>query len=304
VSAAIRQILREENQPFAEAFGVIISFFVPAPISFGTSPRMLVSMMPVVEAYLLLPHELARLPQNSPRFRMTIRTLALTMLLTSAASTATAQTGFIDKTHSDGAKYVIFVPHDYNGDTPYPIILFLHGAGETGEDGQKQVSVGLGKAIKKQEKTFPFIVVFPQSKKRTWSAGSDDGKRAIAILDDVMKNYKVDPKRQYLTGLSMGGFGTWSAAAVYPDRWAAIAPICGGGDVKAAAKIKDIPTWNFHGDKDKAVNVELSRKMIAAIKEAGGDPKYTEYPGVEHNSWDAAYATPELFPWLLKQSKK
>ncbi len=147
-------------------------------------------------------------------------------------------------------------------------------------------------------------MVIPQSEKRTWKADSEDGKRAVAILDQVMKDYKVDPDRQYLTGLSMGGFGTWSLAAAYPDRWAAIVPICGGGDPKTAEKIKDIPCWCFHGGADPTVKPERSQEMIEALKKAGGHPKYTEYPGVGHNSWDAAYAEKELFPWLLKQSKK
>jgi predicted peptidase len=233
--------------------------------------------------------------------RLSILSFALIALTSSAA---TAQTGFIKKEHSDGAKYQLFVPHDYKGDKAYPVILFLHGAGETGTDGEKQVKVGIGKAIKKDEKTFPFIVVLPQSQKRTWKAETEDGKRAIAILDETCKAYKIDDKRQYLTGLSMGGFGTWSMAAAYPERWAAIAPICGGGDVKTAVKFKDLPCWNFHGDKDTSVNVEQSLKMIQALKDAGGSPRYTEYPGVGHNSWDNAYGAAELYTWLLEQKRK
>ena len=126
----------------------------------------------------------------------------------------------------------------------------------------------------------------------------------MAILDQVCKDYKVDRKRIYLTGLSMGGFGTWSLATAYPERWAAMVPICGGGNPAQAAKIKDIPCWCFHGDADATVSVENSRKMIKALKDAGGDPKYTEYPGVNHNSWDRAYATAELWEWLAKQSLK
>jgi predicted peptidase len=199
------------------------------------------------------------------------------------------------------AKYVVFVPHDYKGDKPYPVILFLHGAGETGMDGEKQANVGLGKAIKKQEKSFPIISVFPQSQKRTWRADSEDGMRALRILDTVQKEYKTDPKRVYLTGLSMGGYGTWSMALKDPGRWAAIVPICGGGDPNQADKIKNIPCWCFHGDADTAVAVDRSRHMINALKTAGGSPKYTEYPGVGHNSWDKAYGTPELYEWLLQQ---
>jgi predicted peptidase len=165
--------------------------------------------------------------------------------------------GFHDKTYknADGttSPYVLFVPHGYDGTKEFPIILFLHGAGETKGGTKQPVEVGIGPAIKKQEKTFPAIVVIPQSEKRTWQATSDDGKRAIAILDATVKELKVDKKRQYLTGLSMGGYGTWSNSAAHPDRWAAIVPICGGGNPKDAAKIKDIPCWNFHGDADTAV---------------------------------------------------
>jgi len=119
-----------------------------------------------------------------------------------------------------------------------------------------------------------------------------------------MKEFKVDAKRQYLTGLSMGGYGTWSIAPTTPTRWAAIVPVCGAGNPADAEKIKDIPCWCFHGDEDKAVNVEGSRKMIAAIEKAGGKPKYTEYPKVGHNSWDMAYGTDELYKWLLEQKTK
>ncbi len=217
-------------------------------------------------------------------------------------------TGFVDKTfkNADGttSPYVVFVPKDYDGKKEYPVILFLHGSGETKGGSKAPVEVGIGSAIKKREKDFPFIVVIPQSEKRTWKAGTDDGKRALAILDEVMKEYKVDSKRQILSGLSMGGFGTWSIAPTTPTRWAAIVPICGAGNVADAEKIKDIPCWCFHGDEDKAVNVKGSREMIAAIEKAGGKPKYTEYPKVGHNSWDMAYGTDELYKWLLEQKTK
>lgn len=218
------------------------------------------------------------------------------------------RTGFLDRVYKDAdgkeAKYVVFVPHDYDAKKPWPCILFLHGSGESGVDGQKQAKVGLGPAIRKQEKAFPFFAVFPQSQKRNWRAGSDDANRALAILDEVQKSYQIDPKRIYLTGLSMGGFGTWSLAARYPDRWAAIVPICGGGNTGDAEKIKDIPCWCFHGDADRAVRVDLSRQMIDALKKAGASPKYTEYAGVGHNSWDQAYGTGELYDWLLMHKTK
>jgi predicted peptidase len=235
-------------------------------------------------------------------------------LLALAAPPARAEdqpmTGFLDRVHKDAdgkeAKYVVFVPKSYDAkaDKTWPVILFLHGAGETQGGTKKPVEVGIGQAIKPQEKTFPFITVFPQSQKRTWQAGSPDADRALAILDEVMKEFKTDSKRLYLSGLSMGGYGTWSLAAKYPTRWAAIAPICGGGDPKNAEAIKDIPCWCFHGDADNAVPVKLSRGMMKALWEAGAHPNYTEYPGVGHNSWDKAYATADLYEWLLKYKLK
>jgi predicted peptidase len=215
--------------------------------------------------------------------------------------------GFVEKTFKgdDGeSKYVVFVPHDYKPGKASPIILFLHGAGET-EGGKKMpVDVGIATHIKTVEKSFPFFVVIPQSKKRTWQADSPDGKRAMAMLEATEKEYGTDPKRVYLTGLSMGGFGTWSLAAKHPERWAAIAPICGGGDAKSAAKIKDVPCWCFHGDADNVVVPKRSQDMIEALKKAGGKPKYTEYAGVGHNSWDKAYGTKELYDWLLEHKLK
>jgi predicted peptidase len=217
--------------------------------------------------------------------------------------------GFLNKVYKskDGdVKYVVFVPEEYKGDKAFPVILFLHGAGERGSDGLKQASVGLGKAIRnklKLNEAFPFIAVFPQCVKN-WTAGAPDAKNGLAILDEVEKTYKTDKSQVYLTGLSLGGYGTWSIAAAYPDRWAAIVPVCGGGSPKTAEKIKDIPCWCFHGDADTAVPVQRSRDMIDALKKAGAAPHYTEYPGVGHNSWDNAYGTPELYAWLLKQKHK
>ena len=217
-----------------------------------------------------------------------------------------AKTGFLKKTfkNADGTEspYVVFVPHGYDGTKDYPVVMFLHGSGETKGGSKEPVEVGIGPAIRTREKAFPFITVIPQSEKRTWKADSDDGRRAVAILDTVMKEYKVDPDRQYLTGLSMGGFGTWSFAAAYPDRWAAIVPICGGGDPATAEKIKHIPCWCFCGDQDGLV--KGCREMVAALEKAGGQPRYSEFKWVGHDSWDPAYATNQLYPWLLKQSRK
>lgn len=223
-------------------------------------------------------------------------------------------TGFVDKSfvNADGTKspYVVYVPPGYDGSKPVPLVLFLHGLGETKGGGKTPVEQGIGnKHLAKREKTFEAIVVFPRSEEAKipynvrWLPDNPDGKRAMAMLDQTAKDYKTDPKRVYLTGLSMGGFGTWGLAHATPDRWAAIVPICGGGKPEWAETIAKIPCWCFHGDKDEAVPVARSREMVAALKKAGGEPKYTELKGVGHNSWDAAYDTDDLYTWLLAQHK-
>ena len=164
------------------------------------------------------------------------------------------------------------------------------------------IEVGIGPAIKKRP-NFPFIVVIPHSEKHTWKANTPDGDRALAILDEVMTDYSTDPNRVILSGLSMGGFGTWSLGYAEKQRWAALVPICGGGDPDHAKTLTSMPIWCFHGDADDAVPVKNSRSMIEALKKAGGHPKYTEYNGVPHNSWDKAYATDELYTWMLKQKR-
>lgn len=238
-------------------------------------------------------------------YSLILTALVLLCVTSTRARAGDAERGFLNKVFkadSSNAKYVLFVPHDYKGDKEYPLILFLHGAGERGDDGEAPVKQGIGNAIKfkGKEGKFPFLVIFPQAAtKSNWLADGDDAKRALAILAETQKTYKVDSKRIYLTGLSMGGYGTWSLAAALPDKWAAIAPICGGGNPADASKIKHIPCWCFHGDQDGAVKVQKSRDMIKALQDAGASPRYSEYPFVGHNSWDPAYVTEELYSWLL-----
>ena len=189
-------------------------------------------------------------------------------------------------------------------------MVFLHGAGERGDDNKAQLKHGVAE-FARRTKEFPCFLVAPQCPNgASWAAigkGFEDGKPGKLVLDLIDKTCKelpIDTKRIYLTGLSMGGYGTWTLLAQKPDLFAAAIPICGGGDPKSAAKIAKVPVWVFHGDKDAAVKVERSRDMVAALEKAGGKPKYTEYPGVGHDSWTRTYANEKVLAWLFAQKKE
>lgn len=231
---------------------------------------------------------------------------AMMLALAALVGAAPGESGFLDKTiEYNGAevKYVVFVPKGYDPEKPHPTILFLHGSGEQGDDGKKQATQGLGNAIKLAEDKWNFIVIFPQKPKGR-GGFSEHEKLILDILAKTKKEYQVDEKRLYITGLSMGGYGTWMLTCKYPAMFAAAAPICGGGNPAEAEKIKDLPIWNFHGDKDTAVPIKKSQDMIDALKAAGGNPKFTIYPGVGHNSWDKAYREENLPEWFLRHVKK
>jgi predicted peptidase len=195
--------------------------------------------------------------------------------------------------------YLLYLPDGYGKeDKAWPLLLFLHGAGETGNDLSMVKKHGPPKLID-AGKSYPFIVVSPQASRRGWDAAT-----LSALVDDVATNYKVDKDRLYVTGLSMGGFGTWALAAAYPDKFAAIAPICGGGDPVSAKKLKDLPIWVFHGAKDSVVPVKSSETMVQALKDAGAENvKFTVYPEANHDSWTETYNNPELYEWFLKQKR-
>jgi dienelactone hydrolase len=199
-------------------------------------------------------------------------------------------------------KYTVYVPEKYDGNTAFPVILFLHGAGERGQDGVSQAQTGIGPAIANRPGGVPAIVVFPQAR-RTWTAGSPDSNAAIAALDDVLAHFKTDPKRVILTGLSMGGHGSWDLAAAKPERFAAVVPICGPSRVEDAAKIKSLPVWAFCGDADRDRTVIGMRALTEALLKEGASARLTEYRGVGHNSWDRAYGDSELFDWMLAQHR-
>lgn len=201
-------------------------------------------------------------------------------------------------------KYRLMLPKGYSADgkTAYPLVLFLHGAGERGDDNAAQLKHGARQfATDANREKYPAIVVAPQCPQGTFWTKLDSLNRGL--LAEIQKDYRVDTSRVYVTGLSMGGFGTWSLITGAPDLFAAAAPVCGGGDEKLAGKIVNLPLWVFHGESDNVVKPEQSRKMIAAIEKAGGKPKYTEYPGVGHDSWTQTYANSEFMEWLFKQKK-
>lgn len=237
--------------------------------------------------------------------------LLATILLCMAAPGASrrkepAQTGILFrsiKVGDDEHRYAVYVPRDYDPARPWPILVFLNGSGECGADGQKQLAVGLAPAVLAHADRWPFIIIFPQKPvmQTQWEVYDP---AVMAILDAAEHEWKIDLSRQYLTGLSQGGHGVWTIAAMHPRRFAAIAPVCGYGDpVTLAGKLKDVPVWAFHGEKDPVVSVAESKALVNAILKAGGAARLTTYPDVEHNAWERAYADPELPAWLLAHQR-
>lgn len=204
-------------------------------------------------------------------------------------------------TRTVSCQYLLFLPEGYGEKKRrWPMILFLHGAGERGNDLRKVKKHGPPKIVEKK-KDFPFIVVSPQCPQDDW--WPEKVEVLINLLDDIAARYKVDTERIYLTGLSMGGYGTWALASAYPDRFAAIAPICGGGKRIMARRLKDVPVWAFHGAKDKVVPLKESEEMVNAIKARRGNARLTVYPDAGHDSWTETYNNKELYDWFLKHRK-
>lgn len=220
------------------------------------------------------------------------------------------------RAHGDTLRYRLYQPA---GDAKLPLILFLHGAGERGRDNEAQLGHSARYLLDSLfQKQHPCIVLAPQCPnglrwvETDWKLPKhtqpDTLSRPMALLlpllDSLLKVLPVDTNRIYITGLSMGGFGTWDLIQRYPGRFAAAVPVCGGGDEAQAAQLAHIPLWVFHGAKDNVVTVNRSRNMVAAVKKAGGKPRYTEYPQLKHNCWDSTYSNPKLYDWLFAQSKK
>jgi predicted peptidase len=261
------------------------------------------------------------------------KTLLISLLIalwTSSALAAEArqETGFLNRTLSLGGhtyRYSVYLPSDYTSDRTWPVILFLHGSGERGSEGLRPESIGLGPAIRWWPPRFPGLAVFLQCPEdSTWMG--EPAQAALAALDATVEEFGADPDREYLTGLSMGGYGTWYLAYEHPERFAAIVPVCSGivppeddeHDVlqipetlgaadpylATARRVRALPCWIFHGAKDDVLPVEDARRMYAALKQLGTDVHYTEFAELGHGCWDPAYGGDELWSWLLAQRRK
>ena len=196
-------------------------------------------------------------------------------------------------------RYILHVPAGDPGPKGWPLMLFLHGAGERGDD-LNQITIYGPPKIAKKDKDFPFILVAPQCPADRWWSADE----LLGLLDEVTGRCAVDRDRVYVTGMSMGGFGTWALAAKAPRRFAAIAPICGGGDPATASRLKHVPVWAFHGAKDQTVPPRQSQQMVDAVRKAGGKARLTVYPEAGHDSWTKTYANPRLYAWLLRHHRK
>lgn len=213
----------------------------------------------------------------------------------------------------DSIPYRLLKPVNPQALERFPLIIFLHGSGERGSDNEAQI-----KHIKnlvldtKNRGKYPCYVLAPQCPKNgLWAEHNKGGsvkshptkpmQLVIQLIEQISKEYPIDLSRVYVTGVSMGGYGTWDLLARYPEKFAAGVPVCGGGDERTASKLAEIPIWAFHGALDDIVSPRQSRTMIQAIQKAGGKPGYTEYPDIKHESWVPAYQEPHLLPWLFKQ---
>jgi predicted peptidase len=222
--------------------------------------------------------------------------------------------------------YRLLKPRNYNPGQRYPLFLFLHGAGERGDDNRAQLKHCFGLFSESRvRKRFPCFVVVPQCPMTDEKSGApwgwtgvhslkvkpyrlpekigDAERLALEIVAALQKEFSIDAKRLYIGGISMGGFATWDVLARFPAMFAAAVIVCGGGDTQTAARFTKIPIWNFHGVKDAIVPVQMSRRMIAALKKSGGKPHFTEYPEAKHDSWTPAFSEPELLPWLFGQRR-
>jgi poly(3-hydroxybutyrate) depolymerase len=219
-----------------------------------------------------------------------------------------ATTGFLSRTYRDETgehKYMLFIPAAYRSDQRWPVLLYLHGSGSRGTDGKLPLIGGIGSQIQARAQTLPMIVVFPQCEDvegraaAGWRPDGPDARRALAILDAVEREFSVDRKREILSGTSMGGFGAWDIAAANPSRWSALVPLAGSGDFSKARDLKNLPIWAFHGSKDLEVKADDHKRMVDAVREAGGRAYFTLLPEVRHNILNVVFGEDALYEWML-----
>lgn len=197
-----------------------------------------------------------------------------------------------------GYNYLLYLPHGYEEKDHWPLILFLHGAGERGDDLHMVASHGIARVVEEKEE-FPFVTVSPQCPaERGW-----DTEKLRDLLMEILESPKIDLSRIYLTGLSMGGYGAWAMAISYPEIFAALAPVCGGGDSELVYRIKDLPVWVFHGAKDRVVPLRESQIMVDALRRYSSNMRFTVYADAGHDSWTATYNNPELYQWFLSHKR-
>jgi predicted peptidase len=242
--------------------------------------------------------------------------LALIISVPSAAQ-MNVQSLFDKKVYTSGKEhlpYRLLKPANPQAQEKFPLVIFLHGAGERGHDNEVHINYITELFLNPDNRNrFPCYVVAPQCPEKLMWASHDRDENGlvmhenptrpmallIELISKVEKEYPIDLSRIYVTGLSMGGYGTWDLLARFPNRFAAAVPICGGGDIRTAPEIKHVPVWAFHGTLDKVVLPKQSRMMVKALRDAGGLPGYTEYPDVEHDSWVYAYRDPSLMAWMF-----
>ncbi|MEO5627016.1 MAG: prolyl oligopeptidase family serine peptidase, partial [Dokdonella sp.] len=230
------------------------------------------------------------------------------LVLTSEPAAAATHADFLYGNSTDGANqpFRYFVPPGYTSAQAYPLILFLHGSGERGSDNEAQLSNNANGALQligdTQLALQPLFMIAPQCPSGGWWSGATL-TTAIGLIDQIAATYHIDPDRVYVTGLSMGGIGTWSAVTAQPTRFAAAVPMSGNGNTNAAAAVSAIPFWFFHANNDGTVGVAGSDTLVAALRNAGASTIYTRYDTGGHTIWSAAYAHPLLFPWLVSQQR-
>ncbi len=237
-----------------------------------------------------------------------ITSVALALTLSATIAHAATRDQFLYGNADDGSNlpFRYFVPPGYDGSQPYPLILFLHGAGERGNDNEAQLNYNANGAMRLLDDgnlaLQPVFMIAPQCPTDGWWSGGTL-MSAIGIVDQVSASYNIDPDRVYITGLSMGGMGTWSAVTAEPDRFAAAVPMSGNGDTHPAASVAGIPFWFFHAADDGTVDVAGSDDLVAALRDAGGDVVYTRYDAGGHGIWPVAYTHPLLFAWIVSQRR-